>query len=40
MSVLRLLAPAINARIAGKPLPEPAATDALATAAPTRRTGG
>ena len=40
VSVLRLLAPAINARIAGTPLPEPAATDALAIAAPTRRTGG
>ena len=39
VSVLRLLAPAINARIAGKPLPEPDA-DALATNAAAQRTGG
>jgi membrane peptidoglycan carboxypeptidase len=40
VSVLRLLAPAINARIAGRPLPEPAPADALATSAPAHRSGG
>jgi membrane peptidoglycan carboxypeptidase len=40
VSVLRLLAPAINARIAGKPLPEAPAPDAFATSKPLQRTGG
>ncbi|HSP98619.1 MAG TPA: transglycosylase domain-containing protein [Candidatus Dormibacteraeota bacterium] len=40
VSVLRLLAPAINARIAGRPLPEQPDADALAASKPTQRTGG
>jgi membrane peptidoglycan carboxypeptidase len=40
VSVLRLLAPAINARIAGKPIPEQPDADALAVAAKPQRTGG
>lgn len=40
VSVLRLLAPAINARIAGKPLPEQHDADELATSKPSQRTGG
>ncbi len=40
VSVVRLLAPAINARIAGKPLPEQPNTDALATITSPQRTGG
>jgi hypothetical protein len=40
VSVLRLLAPALNARIAGRPLPDPTAADALAASPPTRRSGG
>jgi membrane peptidoglycan carboxypeptidase len=40
VSVLRLLAPSINARIAGKPLPEQPDADALAKAKVSARTGG
>jgi hypothetical protein len=40
VSVLRLLAPAINARIAGKPIPEQPDADSLATAAKPQRAGG
>ncbi|MBX3024027.1 transglycosylase domain-containing protein [bacterium] len=40
VSVLRLLAPAINARVAGKPLPDQPETEGLATSRPVQRTGG
>lgn len=40
VSVLRLLAPAINARIAGRPLPNQPDPDSLATAAGRRNAGG